>query len=72
VIDETCEVDAPALAEDCADVSVADVRACSAAWASRLEAAARQLDCSAAGRAPAEPDLADPEECQNIDARCAH
>ena len=70
--EDTCAIDAPALAEDCAEVSVADVRACSEAWTKKLEVAATQIDCSMAGSPREAPPVDVPEECQNIDARCAH
>lgn len=70
--EDTCVVDAPAIAEDCADVSVTDMRACFEAWAKLLEVASKQIDCSMAGTPRDTPPLPDPEECQNIDARCTH
>lgn len=70
--DDTCSTDAPALAEDCAEVSVGDVRACSEAWTKKLQTAAGQIDCNMAGAAREAPPLDDSEECQKIDTRCLH
>jgi len=70
--EDSCATDGAALAQDCAEVSVADVRACADAWTKRLEQAAAKSDCGMVGTALDKPNLEDPEECQSIDARCGH
>jgi hypothetical protein len=67
---ESCETDARVLKEDCAELSVAEVRGCADAWTAQLERAAASANCSMAGTPVQAPMLDAPEECQNIDARC--
>lgn len=66
-----CETEASALAQDCATVTIAALRACEQAWIRKLEGTAEQLGCdSSLDRIREMSNRETPAECQNIDTRC--